>query len=110
MVPLFVLGFPACFGVRSLDVLPAGMLDVLAGGQVAALSGAPFGLGAGARPAAGRARPDSPTALVTTSRRVAEAVQELMPRAIEGLPMAVAATRAPGRLRARWCSAIPARR
>jgi sulfopropanediol 3-dehydrogenase len=38
--------------------------------------------------------PDSPTALVTTSRRVAEAVLELMPTAIEGLPTAAAATRA----------------
>lgn len=38
--------------------------------------------------------PDSPTVLVTTSRRVAEAVLALMPGAIEGLPLAEAATRA----------------
>ena len=38
--------------------------------------------------------PDSPTVLVTTSRRVAEAVLQLMPSAIEGLPLAEAATRA----------------
>jgi sulfopropanediol 3-dehydrogenase len=38
--------------------------------------------------------PDSPTVLVTTSRRVAEAVLELMPSAIEGLPLADAATHA----------------
>lgn len=38
--------------------------------------------------------PDSPTVLVTTSRRVAEAVLGLMPAAIDGLPMAEAATRA----------------
>jgi sulfopropanediol 3-dehydrogenase len=36
--------------------------------------------------------PDSPTVLVTTSRRVADAVLELMPSAIEGLPLAEAAT------------------
>lgn len=38
--------------------------------------------------------PDSPTILVTTSRRVAEAVLDLMPSAIQGLPLAEAATRA----------------
>jgi sulfopropanediol 3-dehydrogenase len=38
--------------------------------------------------------PDSPTVLVTTSRRVAEAVLELMPSAIMGLPLADAATHA----------------
>jgi sulfopropanediol 3-dehydrogenase len=38
--------------------------------------------------------PDSPTVLVTTSPRVAEAVLALMPSAIEGLPRAEAATRA----------------
>jgi sulfopropanediol 3-dehydrogenase len=38
--------------------------------------------------------PDSPTVLVTTSPRVAEAVLALMPSAIEGLPLAEAATRA----------------
>jgi sulfopropanediol 3-dehydrogenase len=38
--------------------------------------------------------PDSPTVLVTTSRRVAEAVMELMPAAINPLPTAAAAARA----------------
>jgi len=38
--------------------------------------------------------PDSPTVLVTTSRRVAEGVLALMPSAMEGLPLAEAATRA----------------
>lgn len=38
--------------------------------------------------------PDSPTVLVTTSRRVAEAVLELMPAAIDPLPTATAAATA----------------
>jgi uncharacterized integral membrane protein (TIGR00698 family) len=52
LVPVFVLGFLACAGVRSLDVLPTAVLDVLAGVQVAVLSAALFGLGAGVRLAA----------------------------------------------------------
>ncbi len=47
LVPLFVLGFLACVGLRSTGMVPADALGVIAQVQVAALGAALFGMGAG---------------------------------------------------------------
>jgi uncharacterized integral membrane protein (TIGR00698 family) len=49
LVPLFVLGFLACVGIRSTGILPPGSLDVISDLQTWALSAALFGLGTGVR-------------------------------------------------------------
>lgn len=47
LVPLFVLGFLACVGIRSTGMLPADLLTVIGHVQTIALSAALFGLGTG---------------------------------------------------------------
>lgn len=51
-VPLFVLGFLACVLLRTLDVVPAGVLPVVTQLQTLALAAALFSLGTGVRLAA----------------------------------------------------------
>jgi uncharacterized integral membrane protein (TIGR00698 family) len=46
LVPLFVLGFLACAGLRSVGVVPAAALGWIGTAQVAALGAALFGMGA----------------------------------------------------------------
>jgi uncharacterized integral membrane protein (TIGR00698 family) len=47
LVPLFVLGFLVCVGIRSTGILPAGALTVIEQLQNVALSAALFGMGTG---------------------------------------------------------------
>jgi uncharacterized integral membrane protein (TIGR00698 family) len=49
IVPLFVLGFVACAGLRSTGIVPEGVLGAISQVQVAALGAALFGMGAGVR-------------------------------------------------------------
>ena len=49
LVPLFVLGFLACVGLRTTGVVPAVVLEWIQPVQVAALGAAMFGLGTGVR-------------------------------------------------------------
>ena len=49
LVPLFVLGFLVCVGIRSIGIVPRPVLDVASNATTLLLAGALFGLGAGVR-------------------------------------------------------------